>query len=222
MNIPWDHTIGAKTKMLVSGSDTVAGLVSAARGKGPVMLDLGCGTRKKQGSIGIDLIAHPGVDVVGDVVEVLKEFPAGSVDEIVSSHFVEHVANLETLVEQIVRVCKNGARIELVVPHFSNPYFYSDYTHRQPFGLYTFCYFAEYDRSCLKRVVPKYRSFPGLRLVSVDLCFKTSRPFYIRYLFEKVVGALFNSSRVMRELYERAFCYIWPCYELKFVLTKTA
>lgn len=208
--------------MLISESGSVMEIVSAASRNGPVLLDLGCGTRKKQGSIGIDLVAHPGVDVVGDVIEVLKEFPVGSVDAIVSQHLVEHVANLEALVEQITRVCKNGARIELVVPHFSNPYFYSDYTHRQPFGLYTFCYFAEYDRNCLKRVVPKYRSFPGLRLVSVDLCFKTSRPFYIRYLLEKAVGAVFNSSRMMRELYERTFCYIWPCYELKFVLTKSA
>jgi hypothetical protein len=36
-----------------------------------------------------------------------------------------------------------------------------------------------------------------------------------------MVGWLFNSCRYMQELYEENFCYIFPCYEIRFVLEKT-
>ena len=188
----------------------------------PVVLDLGCGARKRAGAIGIDRLQCDDVDIVGDVTEVLKSFPNESIDEIVSNHFVEHVENFEELLEEMFRVLRRGGGISVVAPHFSNPYYYSDYTHRRFFGLYSFCYTAQYDSRILKRRVPQYRKFQGLILVSVNLVFKTSRPFYLRYLLERFAGLVFNSNRMMKELYERAFCYWWPCYELHYVLRKEA
>ena len=55
-----------------------------------VDLDIGCGPLKKDPSwIGIDMLDHEGVDLVGDVYEVLAAFPESSVDTIYAKDFSE-------------------------------------------------------------------------------------------------------------------------------------
>ena len=44
---------------------------------------------------------------------------------------------------EITRVLKKNGKANIFVPHFSNPYYYSDYTHKRFLGLYTFYYFVE-------------------------------------------------------------------------------
>ena len=63
--------------------------------------------------------------------------------EIYSRHPLEHVRNFLPLMAELHRVTRPGGRIEIIVPHFSNPYGYSDPTHVRHFGLYTFFYFAD-------------------------------------------------------------------------------
>ena len=58
-----------------------------------VVIDLGCGLRKKAGAIGFDIAKIPGVDVVADVMRPLP-LRDNSVDEIQASHIVEHVDDL--------------------------------------------------------------------------------------------------------------------------------
>lgn len=185
-----------------------------------VRIELGCGPRKRySGSIGVDTIDGEAVDIVGDALEVLRAFPAASADLVTSSHFLEHVPQLELVIAEIERVLKPGATMEAIVPHFSNPYFYSDPTHVRTFGLYTFSYLGVDNR--FRREVPAYvRS--GLRLRSADLVFKSTRPFYGRHAIKKTLGLIFNSSRYMQEFYEENLCFVFPCYEVRFVLQKAA
>lgn len=104
--------------------------LSAMLLRGAVFLELGCGpNRAFPGHLGVDAIAYPAVDVVMDVFEFLGSLPAGCVQEVHSSHFLEHVTDLPKLMKELARVCKPGGRVVSVVPHFSNPYFYSDPTH---------------------------------------------------------------------------------------------
>ena len=185
----------------------------------PTAIELGCGPNKRHaGAIGIDALDYPGVDIVGDVYEVLAQFPSASVDRVYSYHFIEHVESVSRLLEELARVVKVGGKIELVAPHFSNPHFYSDPTHRNFFGLYTFSYYA--GGSPLRRKVPTYRQAPGFRLEQVDLGFKSFPPFYLRHAVKKLVGALFNSCGYMKELYEENFCYLFPCYEVRYRLRR--
>jgi predicted SAM-dependent methyltransferase len=89
----------------------------------PIVLELGCGPHKTAGRIGIDRIDLPGIDVVADIDQGLGFLPDGSVDEIYSESFFEHVADLEKLMSEIVRVLKPTGFNWLFVPHFSNPYY---------------------------------------------------------------------------------------------------
>lgn len=184
-------------------------------------LDVGCGSRKREPDyIGIDRRALPGVDLVGEAADVLSAIPAGVVGEIWCSHFLEHVDDFEAVLAEMCRVLRRGGRLEIVVPHFSNPYFASDPTHRRPFGLYTFAYLVA--DSPLRRQVPCYGDpLPlPLRLVGVALNFKSTPPFYGRHAFKRAVGLLVNLSRWTREFYEENLVYLVPCYELRFSLVR--
>jgi hypothetical protein len=153
---------------------------------GGLRLDLGCGNPKAGPEyIGIDVLDCPEVDVVGDVAAVLDRLRPGSVLRVYSSHFFEHVADVELLLTRLARVMAPGGELEVVVPHFSNPYYYSDLTHRSTFGLYTFSYFL--SNSPFKRQVPTYGRDLPFRLVDVSLGFKSSPPFYGRHAFKQEV-----------------------------------
>jgi len=184
-----------------------------------VWLELGCGARRHfPEAIGIDRRDLPGVDVVGDVYEVLEQIPEASVDRVYSHHFLEHVSDVERLVLELKRIMKAGGTMTAVVPHFSNPYFYSDYTHRTAFGLYSFSYLAE--DALFHRRVPRYNAETGFILVVARLNFKAGPPFYFRHVLARAFGALVNSTRFMKEFYEGALSGVVPCFEIEFVLQR--
>jgi ubiquinone/menaquinone biosynthesis C-methylase UbiE len=188
-------------------------------GLSPVVLDIGCGPRKKDyTSIGIDTLQFPGVDIVGDVHEVLALLPDASVDGIYSSHFMEHLTDIGALIRELERVLKPGGELRVIVPHFSNPYYYSDPTHKTPFGLYSLCYFAECD--IFARRVPSYGHTAVLKIQRVSLVFKSSPPFYLRYGFKKVVQWFVNLFAYNQEFYEDMLTGIISCYEIDFILVK--
>jgi SAM-dependent methyltransferase len=184
-----------------------------------VDLELGCGDHKRnREAIGVDLLDAPGVDLVGDVFEALAAFPPASVDGIASHHFFEHIDDLSSLMAELARVMKPGGELLVAVPHFSNPWFYSDPTHRRFFGLYTFCYLA---RSTLfQRAVPTYGVEPEFDLAGVRLEFKSTRPFYARHALKRGVGLLVNATTWLQEFYEENLCWLSPCYEVRYRLVR--
>lgn len=189
----------------------LAGLVRMRQG----VLELGCGpARRHPEAVTVDALDFDGVDVVGDVFEVLAAIPDGSVDAVHSYHFLEHVEPLGGIVRELARVLKPGGLLHTVVPHFSNPYFYSDYTHRQAFGLYSFSYLA--DDPLFRRRVPRYQVDTGLALEAVTLGFKAPPPFYVRYALRRMLGALVNSTHLTQEWYEAGWTGVFPCYEIDF------
>jgi SAM-dependent methyltransferase len=121
----------------------------------PVRLNLGVGRRPRDGYYGLDLIEMPGVDVVADLNEPLSGLPDNSVAAVYTHHTFEHVVNFLPLLKEIHRVVVPDGRVEVVVPHFSNPYGYSDPTHVRFFGVYTFHYFAD-EADQPRRKVPAH------------------------------------------------------------------
>lgn len=194
-------------------------LLSSLSTMGRVDLELGCANLKRNpNAIGIDMLDFEGVDVVGDVYEVLAAFPTASVDSVYASHFIEHVPDLQGLLSELARVVKPGGQMELIAPHFSNPYFYSDPTHRSFFGLYTFAYLAQ--GSPFSRQVPTYDYDLKFSLERVDLGFKSPRPFYVRYAIKRLQGLVFNSSNYLREFWEENLCWLCPAYEVTYRLRR--
>lgn len=196
-----------------------SGVLARISPASPVSIELGCGPSKANPeAIGIDAIDFPGVDLVGDVFEVLGAMPSGSVARCSSSHFLEHVPNLTALFDEFERVLVVGGEVVATVPHFSNPYFYSDPTHCRTFGLYSMSYLAV-DR-IFRRRVPLYGRRPRLELIAVVLGFNS--PFPLRRLVKRSVGPVFNLGRWTQEFYEENVSHLFPCYEITYRLTRLA
>jgi SAM-dependent methyltransferase len=193
------------------------GLLETISPATPVSIELGCGPAKRDpASVGIDALDFPCVDVVGDLFEVLAAIPAATVSRCYSSHLLEHVDDLNRLVDEIERVLQPGGTMTATVPHFSNPYFFSDPTHSRAFGLYTMSYLSA-DR-LLRRKVPLYGRTPRLELLAVHLGFTS--PFPLRRVVKRLVGPLFNAGRVTQEFWEENLCYLFPCYEITYTLKR--
>lgn len=175
------------------------------------------GTREIPGNITTDLLNHENVDICGEIFEVLSALNDDSLSSVYASHFIEHMDDLDRLLKEIVRVSRHGAKIQLIAPHFSNAFFYSDVTHKKFFGLYTFCYLAE-DRTGLKRQVPKYANVKHLILNDVKLGFKSYRPYVIRHAFRKTFEFFVNLDRYFTELYEESLTGFISCYEVHYML----
>ena len=113
--------------------------VQACLEKGiPLKLELGSGGNKMDGFFSVDLLPIPGVDIVANLNEALDLIPDDSVSEIYSRHTFEHVEEFLSLLSEINRICSHDAKLKIIVPHFSNPYAFSDPTHGRFFGLFSF------------------------------------------------------------------------------------
>lgn len=105
-------------------------------------LDIGCGRRKRPGHISLDHSPSSDADVLADLGRGLP-FRDGVFEEVWMSHVFEHVAEPVALMEEIWRVCAEGALVEIRGPHFSSPHLvWGDPTHRRGLSLATFVYFA--------------------------------------------------------------------------------
>jgi len=182
-----------------------------------IIIELGPGKSKRNNNaIGIDICKKESVDYVADLNNGLTFIENDSIDEIQAFHFLEHVNNLEFIMSEIYRVLKKDGKVIATVPHFSNPYFYSDYTHQKFWGLYTIEYFTK--NSFFKREVPKYYNSIEFELINIKIIF--SSPFRIRNKFKKLFQYFFNLNKYMQEFYEENLIYLFPSYELYLELKK--
>jgi hypothetical protein len=179
-----------------------------------VIIELGCGHKKKQGRIGIDTVDLPTVDIVTDMERGLGFLPDCSVDQVHCRSLLEHIDNFEGLVGEIVRILKKDGTAHIFVPHFSNPYYYSDYTHKRFFGLYSFYYFTCHEDQP-KRKVPNYYTDLRVKVMSQRLIFRSS--FKVINPFKKLFGRFINLHSVLQEYYEENLCYIFPCHGIEIV-----
>lgn len=178
------------------------------------IVELGCGPYKTKNAIGIDILNVPGVDIVADIGKGLPFFEDSSIDVIITNHTLEHIENIEFLIKEIHRVLKKDGKAQIRVPHFSNPYYYSDHTHRRFFGLYSFDYFTDPEFQ-LKRKVPAFYNDTRFIIIKRKLVFKSN--FFIRNLIKKyILQPIFNSSSYIMEYYEECLCYTFPCTEIYF------
>ncbi len=102
------------------------------------ILDVGCGANKFEGAVGLDNNPRTEADVIHDLGTVPYPFADSEFDLIVSRHVVEHVPDVMAFVGELYRIAKPGGRIRLVTPHYTNPDWATDPTHRNHFNSYSF------------------------------------------------------------------------------------
>ena len=180
----------------------------------PLRLDIGSGAKPRAGFYGVDRLDTPGVDIVADFNQPLGLLPDNCAEHIFSSHALEHVQDLFLLLREIHRVSRPGALIEIIVPHFSNAWYYSDPTHVRFFGLYTLSYFVDEDKQPHGHKVPAFADAPRFVLESVKI------GFYRFNLLDRIlvpfVRYFVNRTPRAQDFYELRLARWFPASELRF------
>ena len=116
-------------------------------------LNLGSGGRKLDGYINVDMQFEEEPDVLCNIGRDSWPFDDSSVDGAVAHHIMEHLTTPELFhfMQELHRVCKNGARIEIKLPHPRHDIFLSDPTHQRPVLPSTLLMFSKGQLEALKR-----------------------------------------------------------------------
>ena len=96
-------------------------------------LNLGSGTKRIAGYVNVDASAECKPDIIMDLEMVPWDFPDNAVSHIVMSHVLEHLGQTPkaflAIMQELYRICRDGAEIEITVPHPFHDHFVSDPTH---------------------------------------------------------------------------------------------
>ncbi len=102
------------------------------------VLDIGCGINKTPGAIGMDINPRTNADVIHDLDELPYPFETDQFDEVVGLHVIEHVRDPMAVMAELHRITRNGGMVKLVTPHWTNPDWATDLTHRNHLNSYSF------------------------------------------------------------------------------------
>lgn len=114
-------------------------------------LDIACGQNKREGFKGVDIAPSPAVDFVVDLEKFpWKEFESGSVEEAHISHYAEHTPDLMKFMDEVWRVCEDGAKVTIIAPYYTSIRAWQDPTHKRAISEATFLYFNKAWREANK------------------------------------------------------------------------
>ena len=96
-------------------------------------LNMGCGYRKRDGYLNIDLFPDCLPDVVCDLESLPWPWNDNSADRVLFNHSLEHLGQDSRtflgMMKELYRICRDGAEIEINVPHPRHDNFINDPTH---------------------------------------------------------------------------------------------
>ncbi len=100
----------------------------------PIKLNLGCGDKLLPGFVNVDKFGNP--DVRWDLEILPWPWLDDSVEEVVMNHVLEHLGATPDvfigIIRELYRVCRDGTKVQINVPHPRHDYFLDDPTHVRP------------------------------------------------------------------------------------------
>jgi SAM-dependent methyltransferase len=108
---------------------------------GPVRLNLGCGNKRLEGFVGLDLHPCEGADVVGNLTRL--PLLDDCAEEVLLDNVIEHVLDIPALLAEVRRVCRPGARVLILTPHFTSQASWRDPTHVHHLSYFSMEHFAK-------------------------------------------------------------------------------
>lgn len=125
----------------------------------PTKLDLACGQNKQDGFFGVDRYSDY-ADLKLDLLRFPWPFDDNTVEEVFCSHFVEHIPHwrpwfndvdgLLLFMDEVWRVCKDGARVKIAHPYAKSDRADQDPTHERRINEVTWHYFNREWREAQK------------------------------------------------------------------------
>lgn len=148
-------------------------------------INLGSGRKRYDGFLNLDLDPHTNPDFIVNLETDNLPFEDNTIDEVKAYHILEHMGEgFFHLIKELYRVCKDGAIIDIIVPHHRHDIFLADPTHRRPIlveGLRLFSKKFNQDH------IEKHGSSSGLG-IALDVDFEiietgiTLDPFYDEFV----------------------------------------
>lgn len=168
------------------------------RPTGPgAILDIGCGSAKFPGAVGLDISADTDADIVHDLDVFPYPIEDGSFDQILMQDVIEHVAQPIRVFEELHRIARPGARIQLRTPHFSSVLAYGDPTHRHYFSTVAIRSLGE----------PRFAHYTDVRFRAVHVTLDLWLPFRLTG-----IAALANRYQLP---YESYFAFRFPTMNIR-------
>lgn len=164
---------------------------------GGTVLDIGCGLAKYRGAVGLDISADTDADIVHDLDAFPYPLQESAFDDVLMQDVIEHVAEPIRLMEELHRICRPGARIQLRTPHYSSVLAYADPTHRHYFSALGIRTLAE----------PRFAHYTAARFRLVHVTLDLWLPFRLLG-----IGALANRFPVP---YESYFAFRFPTMNIR-------
>lgn len=106
-------------------------------------LDIGCGSNKTPGAVGMDIHPYEGVDIVHNLEKYPWPQSDSEYDKVVCSHVIEHIEDITAFMREIHRITKPGGEVFFATPHFSSANSWTDPTHRKHLSLQWYKLFTE-------------------------------------------------------------------------------
>lgn len=186
-------------------------------------INLGSGKKPLAGYINIDIYTDDELKALpegfeyysGDAVQYIEALKKNTVQAVFSRHFLEHLTlhNIQTIFSKLEHALAPNSLVHIIVPHWANPFYYSDPSHQTVFGLYTIQYLT--NHIYFRRKIPSYLRVSNLVITSVRYNFKHRKP--LRLLLAPLVSLL-NSSVALQELFEANLARFFPPYEIEVIL----
>lgn len=164
------------------------------------ILDVGCGSAKIPGAVGLDISANTEADIVHDLDDFPYPLGDDSFDEIIAQDVIEHVREPIRVFEEFHRIAKCGANVQLRTPHFSSVLAYGDPTHRHYFSTIAIRSLAE----------PRFAHYTAVRFRVVSIKLDLWLPY-------RLVGIEVLANR-FPDAYEKYLAFRFPTMNIRAVL----
>ena len=106
-------------------------------------LNLGCGNKKIEGYIGVDIMKTNATDVIHNLDVFPYPFAPDSISEALMDNVLEHLSNPLGVLEEMYRICAPGAIIKIKVPYFKSNGAFTDITHKKFFSENSFDFLSD-------------------------------------------------------------------------------
>jgi SAM-dependent methyltransferase len=161
------------------------------------ILDIGCGSAKTPGAVGLDISAETDADIVHNLDVFPYPIEDGSFDQILLQDVIEHVREPIRVFEELHRISRPGARIQLRTPHFSSVLAYGDPTHRHYFSRLAIESLAE----------PRFAHYTDVRFRVIHISLDLWLPF-------RLIGLERLANRIP-SLYEKYLAFRFPAMNMR-------
>ncbi len=96
-------------------------------------INIGSGIARIEGFLNVDSDSLCNPDYIVNLETDLLPFDDNTIEEVRAHNILEHIGpGFFHLIKELYRVCKDGALIDIVVPHPFHDVFYGDLTHVRP------------------------------------------------------------------------------------------